>query len=390
MKNHGLIKDVRPGRNGEYYVRIQVGGIRKRFTLSRNKRQSEEMLRELERNILAGKLPFARQETTQIVASDGSRDMRIEELVVRHLEWVKANRAAGTFGNRKLFANQFLEFIREYMPQGSCMVSQVTRPTLSDFHVWARKRHGRNANAGNEALVSVKAMFNWAVKEEVCDHNIRAFPPITRLPPETRTFSDDELRRLLAILPDDFRDVVEFGVLTGLRPKELRELKWQNVMDAGERKVIRIEHHKTSSTARIHKPRSVPLNKRAEEIVSRQKILHPHSESVFINTNGLPYTKSALFHRLQRWCKKEKIHGMPYSLRHTFGTMQAQCKTNQAVISQVMGHTSLQTTARYISNNTNSHFQAVDDAEKQMESVLSAPCRMQNGDKSGRESGRGR
>jgi len=32
----------------------------------------------------------------------------------------------------------------------------------------------------------------------------------------------------------------------------------------------------------------------------------------------------------------------------------------------------LQTTARYISNNTASHFQAVDDAEKLMESVLSS------------------
>jgi integrase len=112
--------------------------------------------------------------------------------------------------------------------------------------------------------------------------------------------------------------------------------------------------------------------------------LHPRSESVFINMDGLPYTKSALFHRLQRWCNKEKIHGMPYSLRHTFGTAQAQCKTNQAVISQVMGHTSLQTTARYINNNTSSHFQAVDDAERQMESVLSTPHGMQNRCKSGR------
>ena len=370
MKNHELIKDTRPGRSGEYYARIQVGGVRKRFVLSRNKREAEEKLRALEKDVFAGKIPFT-QQTTLIVNGSGSRDMRIEELAVKHLEWVRANRTEGTFNNRKLFVNQFLEFIRGYMPQGSCMVSQINRPTLTDFHAWARTNHGRGANAGNEALVGVKALFNWAVENEVCDHSIKAFPKIRREPATTRRFKDNELPRLMQVLPEDFTEMIEFGLLTGVRPEELRTVKKDEILNTGTRKIVHIEHHKTSKTARSHKPRSVPLCKRAEEIINHQFKLHPKSEYVFLNTDGLPYTKSALFHRLQRWCKKIGIHGMPYSLRHTFGTKQGHCKTNQAVLSQIMGHTSLQTTARYMENNSESHIQAVDDMEKSIESILS-------------------
>lgn len=370
MKNHELTKDTRPGRSGEYYARIQIGGVRKRFVLSKNKREAEEKLRELEKAVFAGKIPFTHQ-STLVVNRDGLRDLRIEELAVKHLEWVRANRMEGTFKNRKIFINQFLEFIRGYMPQGSCMVSNITRQTINDFYVWAREHHGRGANGGNESLVSVKAMFNWAVENEVCDHNIKAFPKIRREPATTRRIKDDELPRLMQVLPTDFTDINEFGLLTGLRPEELITVKKDEILNTGTRKVVHIEHHKTSKTARSHKPRSVPLCKRAEEIVNHQFKLHPKSEYVFLNTKGLPYTRSAFFHRLQRWCKKIGIHGMPYSWRHTFGVKQGHCKTNQAVLSQIMGHTSLQTTARYMENDTESHIQAVDDMEKSVESILS-------------------
>lgn len=369
MKHHTITKHP---TTGEYYTRIQICGVLKRIKLgTKDQREADKQLWKVEQDIATGKYPFFKQEqTTQVVTADGFRDMRIEELIVKHLEWVKANRTDGTFNNRKIFTNQFLEFIRGYMPQGSCMVSSITRQTVNDFYLWVRTHHGRGVNGGNEALVGVKAMFNWGVENEVCDHQIKAFPKIRREPATTRRFKDDEFQRLMQVAPADFKDMIEFGLLTGLRPEELRTVKKDEILNTGARKVVHIEHHKTSKTARSHKPRSVPLCKRAEEIINCQFKLHPESEYIFLNTDGLPYTKSALFHRLQRWCKKVDIHGMPYSLRHTFGTKQGHCKTNQAVLAQVMGHSSLQTTARYMDNIAESHIQAVDDLEKRVESLL--------------------
>jgi len=369
MKHHKITKHP---RSGEYYARIQINGVKKRITLgTKDQREADKQLRSVERDIATGKVQFFNQQTSLVITNDGFHDMRIEELVVKHLGWVKVNRADGTFENRKLFINQFLDFIRGSTPQGSCMVSQITKLMMDDFHIWAKNHHGRGSNGGNEALVSVKAMFNWAIDNDVCNHNIKAFPKIRREPATTRRFKDDDFQRLMQVLPEDFKDMIEFGLLTGVRPQELRTIRWDDILDTGDRKVIHIEHHKTSKTARSHRPRSVPLSKRAEEIVNRQRQLHPKSEYVFLNTDGLPYTKSAFFHRLQRWCDKIGIHGMPYSLRHTFGSKQGHCKTNQAVIAQVMGHTSLQTTARYMENMSESHIQAVDDMEKSVESILS-------------------
>ena len=60
-----------------------------------------------------------------------------------------------------------------------------------------------------------------------------------------------------------------------------------------------------------------------------------------------------------------------YGLRHTFGTLLGACKTNQAVIAQLMGHTSITTTTRYMANNTEAHQDAVNALEKSVESILS-------------------
>ena len=68
---------------------------------------------------------------------------------------------------------------------------------------------------------------------------------------------------------------------------------------------------------------------------------------------------------MRKWCKAAGLEkGCAYGLRHTFGTKQGVCKTNQAVIAQLMGHSSISTTMRYMANNSEAHPQAVNDMEK--------------------------
>ena len=56
---------------------------------------------------------------------------------------------------------------------------------------------------------------------------------------------------------------------------------------------------------------------------------------------------------MRKWCKAAGLEkGCAYGLRHTFGTQQGVCKTNQAVIAQLMGHSSISTTMRYMANNS--------------------------------------
>ena len=154
--------------------------------------------------------------------------------------------------------------------------------------------------------------------------------------------------------------MVLFGLLSGLRPQELRNLRRTHVRfhQEGTATVV-IEHHKTSASAREPVPRSMPLCPAALEIVQRQLEAHPDSEYIFVNAAGTPYSKDVLRRRLRRHSKVVGVKTItPYSLRHTFASMQAESGINQISLSQLMGHTSPRTTARYV-HNSDEHYRAV-------------------------------
>ena len=60
----------------------------------------------------------------------------------------------------------------------------------------------------------------------------------------------------------------------------------------------------------------------------------------------------------------------PYALRHVFGTRQARNGTTQAILAQIMGHSNLQTTARYVVNCDDAHIAAVDSMSSSLMAAI--------------------
>ena len=86
---------------------------------------------------------------------------------------------------------------------------------------------------------------------------------------------------------------------------------------------------------------------------------------MFLDGRNGPYEREVLRKRLNRACRRASLpERPPYAWRHFFGTMQAASGTNLAILAQVMGHTNLQTTNRYIANNDEAHIKAVAVMEK--------------------------
>jgi len=190
---------------------------------------------------------------------------------------------------------------------------------------------------------------------------------VTETPPDTKRFTDEELSKLLGRVPpefSDFRDMIVFGLHTGLRPQELRQLRRDQLIEDGNGNYsVFIQHHKTAKSAHEPKPRSVPLTPAAKDIAFRQIAAHPEAALVFLNAKGQPYTRNVFRQRLRRWCKRAGIRPRPpYALRHTFGSIEAEANINQTVIAQMMGHTQLRTTSRYIANNAEHHRNAIQAA----------------------------
>jgi len=352
---------------------MQVEGVRKYFPLGTSRKKAEVELTRLERlhdDLLqgepgkqaGGELGFqtAAQEAPpeQLTVSQAGDEITLKELTDVHLDWMESNRALSTYELRERYLLAFLRYA------GDRPVSEVDKLTLAGFHGWARKHHSKSQNGGNVFLRNVKSMFLWAEDMRICRCPVRKFPYTPTTPPLTKRFSDEELTALLECIKPmspDFHDMVVFGLLTGLRPQELRELERGHYMDDEEGKeYLEFQHHKTSKATRDPIKRTVPLVPEAVEILDRQIGKHPRRRNVFLNEARKPYTASVFRQRLKRWCKRAAIQPRPpYALRHTFGSLEAEADVNQAVLAQIMGHTQLSTTARYVNHNAEHHRKAI-------------------------------
>ena len=352
----------RDKRNGQYYVRIQVGGVRKYFPLGTSRKKADVELTRLEKLHASGDLDFqaaleeAHPEPLEV--SQAGDEITLKELMDVHLEWVLANRAPSTYELRERYLLAFLHY------SGDRPVSAVDKLTLAGFHGWAKKHHSKSQNGGNIFLRNVKSMFLWAEDMDICRCPVRRFPYMPESPPETKRFTDEELALLLDAIKrmsPDFHDMILFALLTGLRPQEVRELERSHIQDdtPGE-EYLDFAKHKTAKWTREPVKRTVPLVPEALEIIERQVSQHAWRRHVFLNEAGRPYTASVFRQRLKRWCERAGIRPRsPYALRHTFGSAEAEADVNQAVLAQIMGHTQLRTTARYINHNAEHHRKAV-------------------------------
>ena len=346
--------------NGNYYARIKG----KRINLGRNLQKARVRLRELEADLARGTLAVGCAGTTQVTVG-GKKDVHIKELAVRHLEWVKGNRAHNTFVTRQRHVCLFLDFI------GNRMVSEITYSDLDAFYTDCRQKHSRTAFGGSHALRELKTFLRWGEEFEICDVPVRRFPVARKKPPKTKNLSRDDLAKLVDAAEPDMADLVRFAVATGLRPRELRELKKADIYTTNGVTGIRIEEHKTDAAARTYMARSLPLTPEAVEIVNRQMRRHPQSDLVFTNGKEGPYTCGTLRRRMERLSKRAGLETKtPYCFRHSFGTTLGENNVNLAVIAQLMGHSDIHTTTRYIANTDEAHVHAVAVMDK---FILPAP-----------------
>ncbi|MBN1269883.1 MAG: phage integrase SAM-like domain-containing protein, partial [Kiritimatiellae bacterium] len=289
-KRHRIQKDE---RNGNYFVRIQVTGTRKYFNLGPRLKRARRELARIERQLRRGELDFNATDgsgspgVTVGAAQPSARhdeagsSLTVRELAELHLNWLKVNRAPGTYALYEDFHKAFVGFV------GDKKVSEITRLVMEEYYAWAKENRGRSANGGNVFLRHAKSLFLWAEEMDICPCPVKKFPKITETPPETKRFTDQEIAKLLSTAPpeySDFRDMIVFGLHTGLRPQELRQLEASQILSDGDgRYSVVIQQHKTARMAHEPKPRSVPLTPQATEIALRQIAAHPKAKLVFLN-----------------------------------------------------------------------------------------------------------
>lgn len=175
-------------------------------------------------------------------------------------------------------------------------------------------------------------------------------------------FTIEEQRRLEAALPNNtFGNAIMFCLHTGMRSGELLALQWSdidyhhrrininkevsrinNLESATERKTILCirDRVKTDSSCRI-----ISLTPSLIDLLDRQKKHASGSPMIFPGVKGQLLDPSTLRTHYQAILKQADLpHRTIHALRHTFATRALEANVPVKVVSDILGHSSVQFT----------------------------------------------
>ena len=227
---------------------------------------------------------------------------------------------------------------------GRLSVTEVTRADVAKFHHDLR----HIPYQANRCLEVVSKMFNlaemWGLRPDGSNprKHIRKYPEEKR----ERFLSAAELRRIGEVLREMECEGIELPsailaarllILTGCRLNEIMTLQWEHV-DLAE-KVLRLPDSKTGAkVVHLGQP-AVELLKTAERI----------DNNPWVITGTLPGQRLSDLQpfwqrvRARAGVKDVRIH----DLRHTFASTAVASGQGLPMIGKLLGHTQVQTTARY-------------------------------------------
>ena len=195
----------------------------------------------------------------------------------------------------------------------------------------------------NRDLAALRFMLNFAIRQ---GHVVRN--PVTgiRFLPEgpgmMRVVSHDEQRRYLEAGNSLLRDVATLIVEAGMRPEEVFTIRQENVHL--NRRYLFIPTGKTKLARR-----NLPISDAAVDVVKRRltslegPYLFPHRRDP-----NRPLTTVQKAHEAA--LRKANIHPpfRLYDLRHTYGSRSAMAGVDLGTLKELMGHSHIAITMRYV------------------------------------------
>ena len=203
------------------------------------------------------------------------------------------------------------------------------------------------AKTQKNKLDALHKFFQDLFDDEVLD-KIPKFPKIRVQKTDPAWITKDIQTKVLSCVPFEHKPVIEFLIETGLRPAEVRALKWKNV----EKDCIHIKAGFSNGIFReITKTKnqwSIPMLKRIKEILNRI----PRSlqtDFVFWHGKNKPYSEKKVRYVWYEACEKAGVDRIKLyqGTRHSFASQNVNSGVSLELIGAMMGHVNTATTRKY-------------------------------------------
>jgi len=219
----------------------------------------------------------------------------------------------------------------------SMELSNISRDTVEKL-IAAASAEGVKSSTINRRLEILRAILRKAWQEWEWIDRVPKIRMLKEPPGRVRHLSAEEIRRLLSELPEHKLQMARFSLATGLRQRNVKDLKWSQV-DI-ERRMAWIHAHEAKARTAI----PVPLTIQAVQILREQQ--GQHLEYVF-TYKGQPVTQVGT----KAWRKAVQRAGIQdfrwHDLRHTWASLHIQNGTPVHALQELGGWKSSEMVKRY-------------------------------------------
>lgn len=204
----------------EYFIEFFARGLKYQQKIGRQKEKAEAALREVEEKIAKGE------------ASVVVRDVDYDIFFADFLDSITHQHTPKTRVRFEALIRHFTQFLTHHHPTIK-MVSHITPRTIELYKAHLNEelaaRGKFNQNLVNLSLILLREVFQYSIKLGYLNDNPTLHIRLSPIPKKKLFFLIDELRKIIQPWPPELKVVLDFILMTGLRPSEIFELQWKDI-----------------------------------------------------------------------------------------------------------------------------------------------------------------
>lgn len=258
------------------------------------------------------------------------------------------DRAEGSMYLIKLAFHHFREFLIE---QGRPLSANAVTPETIEAYITHRRAKAK-ARTVNREVASLRTAWNRGIQlGRLTTNPFKGFERIDADPVEIKPITPDEERKLLAGCVDDLELECWVRLLmdTGCRANEVSHLKWAD-LDLGQG--IGTVSTREDWRSKTRRSRHIAFTPETAARLSRWRLQRPRHGLVFGEADDGPREHyCSIVRRFRKVIEESGLRWVtPQDCRRTLGSRLAARGVNQKVISTILGHSNISTTAKYYQN----------------------------------------
>ena len=265
--------------------------------------------------------------------------------------------------SRRAFTNDIKKFAKWFHASNGepFTVGRATTRDIADFRNHLRRDRGQAVATVNRNLVVVRRFFGWLTEQgHIAANPAKPIKELKRTTLAPKGLDRSQVRKLLreVELRHDIRAAAIFSLMlyTGCRVGDLVALELPD-LTIGERSGSVVFRH-----GKGNKQRTVPLTLPARKALASYLNIRPliQSSRVFVGERG-PLGDRGIRAICDKYSALLGIKLHPHLLRHTMAHRYLEANPGDLVgLSSLLGHESLNTTARYVKKTEGQLAEATD------------------------------